>query len=246
MQDWLIVIPARLQSSRLPEKPLADICGKPMIVRVYENLSQLLNAGATAIVATDSEKIREVCLKNNVPVEMTSPDHTSGTDRCYEVAQKYDKQLILNVQGDEPFADTDTLLNLCNKLASTPWADIGTVVHKVENGKGYHDPNVVKAVLTAEGKALYFSRSPVPYCRDEPSKEHPYYHHQGIYAFRRPALQQFVGLGKSGLEENEKLEQLRALEHGMSILCVLSDKKAHGVDTPEDLEEAREIFQKSI
>lgn len=245
MKDWLVVIPARLQSTRLPEKPLKDICGKPMIVRVYENLSLLRELGAKTIVATDSEKVWNVCKSEGIEVEMTSESHNSGTDRCYEVASRHEKEFILNVQGDEPFADNDTLINLCNKLEGSSWADIGTVVHYAANGHGYHDPNVVKVALTAEGKALYFSRSSIPYHRDAPEKEHPFYHHQGIYAFKKESLQQFVDLNVSNLESTEKLEQLRALEYGMSILCVLSDKKAHGVDTPEDLEEARLIYKES-
>ena len=188
-------------------------------------------------------KILDVCKAENIQAEMTSQNHKSGTDRCYEVSARHNKDYILNVQGDEPFCNTDTLINLCNRMKSTTWADIGTVVHKVEDGKGYHDPNVVKAALTSEGQAIYFSRSPMPYYRDNPEKNNPFYHHQGIYAYKKTALKSFVALEASSLEHAEKLEQLRALEHGMSILCVLSNAAARGVDTHQDLEKARAIYQ---
>lgn len=246
MEEWLVVVPARLESTRLKEKPLQDICGKAMIVRVYENLEPLRELGAKTVVATDSKKIFEVCEKENIEVEMTSQDHQSGTDRCFEVASRHERQYILNVQGDEPFVDTDTLINLCHKVNSADWADIGTVVHRVEDGKGYFDPNVVKTTLTTEGKALYFSRSPIPYNRENKDEPQPFYHHQGIYAYNKDSLARFVELPVSPLEKSEKLEQLRALEHGMNILCVLSSKQAHGVDTKDDLDEAIKIYQRKF
>ena len=246
MKDWLIVIPARLESTRLHEKPLQDLGGKPLIVRVYENLKPLKELGAKIIVATDSEKIYQCCEQENVEVEMTSDAHQSGTDRCQEVASRHDYEFVLNVQGDEPFADTESLINLCNKLKQTTWAEMATVVQRVEDGVGYFDKNIVKVTLTTEGKALYFSRAPIPLNRQDPDGSQPFYQHQGVYAFKRDTLKNFVSLPVSPLENLEKLEQLRALEHGMSILCVMSSKKSIGIDTQADLDEASKIFHQNL
>ena len=171
MKDWLIVIPARLESTRLPQKPLQDLAGKPLIIRVYENLEELRKMGARTIVATDSEKVVTECEKYNAEVMITSVDHQSGTDRCWEVASTLDKNFILNVQGDEPFVDVKSLQNLCMRFKESHWADMGTLVYKVNDGYDFNNPNVVKTVLSAEGKALYFSRSPIPFNRDKPDEK---------------------------------------------------------------------------
>ena len=133
MKDWLIVIPARLESTRLPQKPLQDLAGKPLIIRVYENLEELRQMGARTIVATDSEKVITECEKHNAEVMITSVDHQSGTDRCWEVASTLDKSFILNVQGDEPFVDVKSLQNLCMRFKESHWADMGTLVYKVND-----------------------------------------------------------------------------------------------------------------
>ena len=173
------------------------------MIRVYENLEGLSRMGAKIIVATDSDRVAEACDREKVTVELTSTSHHSGTDRCFEVAERHNREYILNVQGDEPFCQVDSLINLCSRLKNTDWADMATIVHRVEDGKGFHDPNLVKVTLTTEGRAIYFSRSPIPYNRDEPFKDHPFYSHQGVYAFRKKALKRFVELQTSGLECSE-------------------------------------------
>jgi 3-deoxy-manno-octulosonate cytidylyltransferase (CMP-KDO synthetase) len=237
---WLILVPARLQSTRLPEKPLANLMGKPLIVRVVENLAPLIKLGAKVLVATDSLRIMEACKKEGIDAAMTRTDHGSGTDRCAEVATHYPHKYILNVQGDEPFADTRSLLNLMNRFENSNY-DIGTLAVERTNSPDLANPNIVKLVKNKEGRALYFSRSPIPYYRD--SEPISWWQHQGVYAYRRESLQKFVSLPPSPLEMIEKLEQLRAIESGMSILTVESTIPSFGIDTLEDLERARSIFK---
>jgi 3-deoxy-manno-octulosonate cytidylyltransferase (CMP-KDO synthetase) len=244
VNDWLIVIPARLESTRLPHKPLQDLGGVPLIIRVYNNLETLRSLGARTIIATDSELVVEACEKHNAEVVLTSPDHQSGTDRCWEVARDIGKDFILNVQGDEPFVDIESLQNLCTRFKDSHWADMATLVFHVKDGQDFTNPNVVKTVISPNGRALYFSRSPIPHAREASEENTPYYQHQGIYAFKKDSLRQFIGLEVSALEKTEKLEQLRALENDLSILCVESHHQSIGIDTPEDLEQAIKILKK--
>lgn len=245
MSAWLIVVPARLGSERLPRKPLADLGGRPLIVRTCENLAPLAAAGARIVVATDSPEVYEACTGAGIACETTRADHQSGTDRCWEVASRYPHELIMNVQGDEPFAPTPDLISLAQEFAARSEADIGTLVFSTTDQTAAADPNVVKAVGTSSGWALYFSRATIPYDRDSQTRSHRparFWQHLGVYAFRRRRLQAFVALPPSPLETTEKLEQLRALENGWRILLHEARTHARGIDTPADLEAARARF----
>ena len=246
-KDWLIVIPARLGSERLPKKPLVDLGGKPLIVRVAENLRPIAESGATVIVATDSEEVSKVCEQVAIKVKMTGLSHVSGTDRCAEVAAAYPQPFILNVQGDEPFISTDALKSLMQALSSSSEADMATLVVPSQNQSLARDPNTVKAVRAQSGYALYFSRAPLPYERTPHGGSHlpqHFYQHLGVYAFRRQRLMDFVALGPSPLEQIEKLEQLRALEAGWRVWLEPTLHGARGIDTLEDLEAARAFFDR--
>lgn len=239
--DVLILIPARMASTRLPGKPLADIAGMPMIVHVLRR-AQEADLGPV-VVATDSAEIAAAVEQAGGRAAMTRPDHASGSDRIYEALGKVDPQgraaIIVNVQGDLP-----TIAPADIAAALTPLADgqvdIATLAAKIQNPRERDDPNVVKVVGTpvapARLRALYFTRATAP------AGEGPLYHHIGLYAYRRAALARFVALPPSPLETREKLEQLRALEAGMRIDVALIDTVPLGVDTPADLETARTML----
>jgi 3-deoxy-manno-octulosonate cytidylyltransferase (CMP-KDO synthetase) len=239
----LIVIPARMASTRLPGKPLADIAGEPMIVHVMRR-AQAADLG-TVVVATDSEAIAACVEKAGALAVMTRADHVSGSDRIFEALAGADPQgrcdIIVNVQGDLP-----TLVPGDIRAATAPLADpaveIGTLAAEIVRAEERTNPNVVKVVGTPVGpkrlRALYFTRATAP------AGDGPLYHHIGLYAFRRRALERFVGLPPSVLEQREKLEQLRALEAGMRIDVAIVDSVPLGVDTPEDLERARELLKR--
>lgn len=242
--NFLGIIPARFASSRLPGKPLEDIGGKPMIRWVYENASEDLN---DVIVATDDLIIERAVLDFGGRVMMTSPDHPSGTDRCSEVIQtlahsgeEYD--VIINIQGDEPFINASHIRLLKNAL-SDPATQIATLVNPVKNSAELMDPNAVKVVVNIDGFALYFSRSPVPYNSHVKDNNwlggHTYLKHIGMYAYRSGVLKKITMLGPSPLEKTESLEQLRWLENGFGIRVLVTNYPSHGIDTPEDLEAAR-------
>jgi 3-deoxy-manno-octulosonate cytidylyltransferase (CMP-KDO synthetase) len=241
MADVLILIPARMASARLPGKPLADIAGEPMIVHVMRRAQAA--AVGPVVVATDSEAIAACVEKAGGRAVMTRADHVSGSDRIFEALQATDPEgradLIVNVQGDLPtLAPADVAAALA-PLAD-PAVDIGTLAAEIKRADERSNPNVVKVVGTpvAAGRlrALYFTRAQAPF------GDGPLYHHIGLYAYRRAALARFVALPPSPLEQREKLEQLRALEAGMRIDVVLVDSVPLGVDTPEDLEWAREML----
>lgn len=242
LSQWLVVIPARLASTRLEEKPLQDLAGKPLIVRVYERVKALEVLEATVVVACDHEKVEDVCLRYEVAYVMTRTDHQSGTDRVEEVARHYSKKFILNVQGDEPFVDIGDLLNLCHTLESSKQDAMATLIYRSSDEEAFKNPNTVKVVVSQD-KAAYFSRSPIPYPRD--GRFRNFWQHQGIYAFSKTALNEFCRLPISTLEQTEALEQLRALEHGMKILVCEAVEASLGIDTLDDLRKAREVFNKS-
>ncbi|MBC3918332.1 3-deoxy-manno-octulosonate cytidylyltransferase [Undibacterium sp. CY18W] len=247
--SFIAIIPARLASSRLPNKPLADIGGKPMVVRTAE---RALESGASAImVATDHADIVAACQAHGVPVCMTRADHPSGTDRIAEVAAGMnlaDDAVIVNVQGDEPLIDpaliaaTAALVN-----ADVPMATAAHPIHGVDDG---FNPNVVKVVLDKHGRALYFSRATIPWHRDAfavsrtefPAGYAPL-RHIGLYAYRNDFLKKYPQLAISPLEQIEALEQLRVLWHGYAIAVhVTASSPAPGVDTAEDLQRVRQFF----
>lgn len=239
--DTLILIPARMAASRLPGKPLADICGKPMIVHVLERAAA---AGlGPVVVATDSSEIAGVVQRAGGRVVMTRSDHASGSDRIFEALKEIDPRgratIIVNVQGDLPALDPADIRAALGPLTD-PAVDISTLAAEITKPDERTNPNVVKVVgspLTARRlRALYFTRATAPY------GEGPLYHHIGLYAYRRAALGRFVTLPPSPLERREKLEQLRALEAGMRIDVAIVDSVPLGVDTPEDLAAARALL----
>lgn len=242
------VIPARYASSRFPGKPLALIAGRPMIQWVYEQ-AQKAPSFEAVIVATDDERIREAVEAFGGQVMMTSPHHASGTDRVWEVAQQHpNAQYVFNIQGDEPLMNPDYLEEAIQFLKfHHDHADIITLKVPLGDVTEREDPNVVKVVTSHNGKALYFSRAPIPFARDAADGELQQAHsfrHIGVYGFTRQALEQFVGLPMSPLEQIEKLEQLRAMEAGMQIYAITVPQAPLGVDTPEDLEKVQAALER--
>lgn len=238
MSEPLIIIPARMASTRLSGKPLADIHGKPMIVHVQDRAKE---AGFSRVwVACAEDEIKEAVEASDGRAVMTDPGLPSGTDRVWAAAQTVDPggehEIIINVQGDMPTLNPDLIKQLYDYACGTPAADIVTAVVETTDPREIADPNVVKAVIAANGKALYFSRAAIPH------GEGPVMHHVGIYAYRRAALKTFCELPPSRLEKRERLEQLRALENGMIIHAIISASAPHGVDTPDDLARARSIL----
>ncbi|MFK7872535.1 MAG: 3-deoxy-manno-octulosonate cytidylyltransferase [Oligoflexales bacterium] len=236
MSNWLIVIPARLNSQRLPSKPLALVDGQPLIIRVYENLKPLLSK-AHIVVATDSSDIKELCEAHHVTVMMTRADHPSGTDRCHEVAMQRNEPWVLNVQGDEPFINPEDLESLMEAMQQNPKSEMGTLVHETQDEKKIQSPHVVKVVRNQNDFAMYFSRSVIPHHASSALE------HIGVYAFRRETLMRFHNLPVSKHEKIERLEQLRALDHGISLLTVNASQPSMGIDTYEELEQATEWFR---
>lgn len=249
--SFIAVIPARYASTRLPGKPLLDIAGKPMVVRVAERVRA---SGASALwVATDHADIRAVCAEHDVPCLMTRCDHPSGTDRLAEVAQQLacgDRDILVNVQGDEPLLEPSLIDLVAEELGRDRDAAIATVAHPIQDAADFFNPNVVKVVSDQQGRALYFSRAPIPYARDAFSEdlsvlplELNALRHVGLYAYRSSFLKHYAALAPAPLERVEALEQLRALWHGYSIrVAVVQHAPAAGVDTPEDLERVRRVF----
>ena len=242
----LVVIPARMASARLPGKPLADIGGVPMIVHVLQR-ALAANVGPVVVACAETEILDAVRAGGGTAV-MTDPDLPSGTDRVRAAAEIIDPNgtynCVINVQGDLPTLDPLAISAAVDVLAEVPACDISTLVVATEDPCEIADPNVVKAVLSMEterrGRALYFTRSSAP------SGDGPVWHHVGIYAYRRAALDTFCALPPSPLEQRERLEQLRALEAGMRIDAAVIDSEPHGVDTPEDLQRAIDIITGQI
>lgn len=247
-----VVIPARYASSRLPGKPLADIGGKPMVVRVAERAAE---AGAEeAIIATDDERVRQAVEQAGFRALMTSVEHASGTDRLAEVAEILDcadDDIIVNVQGDEPLIAPALIRECALCLNLHEEAAIATLAHPIFSAEEFRNPNVVKVVTDEQGYALYFSRAMIPWPRDafasgETSLPEglPVLRHIGLYAYRAKFLREFAGLAPSPLERFEMLEQLRALWHGYRIaVAVTPEAPGAGVDTAEDLERVRGLYR---
>lgn len=247
---YLVVIPARYASTRFPGKPLAVLGGKPVIQRVYEQVAGVV---ADVVVATDDERIFAAVEAFGGRVVMTSTEHKSGTDRCWEacckVGGEYD--VVINVQGDEPFIAHSQLraIMACFRNEST---DIATLVKPFTEADGLaalENPNSPKVILDAESRAIYFSRSVIPYLRgierEEWLSKHTFYKHIGMYAFRREVLREVTSLPQSTLEKAESLEQLRWLENGYKIGVGISDVETVGIDTPEDLARAEEFLRQA-
>ncbi len=240
------VIPSRYQSTRLPGKPLADICGKPMIQYVYERATGAKLLG-NVIVATDDERIVEAVRSFGGEAALTSPDHPNGTSRVAEVARNMDTDIVINIQGDEPLIDSRMIDEVAQILVSDADVLSATLCSPLGDPALINDPNVVKVVRDRRGDALYFSRSPIPYCRNE-ADGCVYLEHIGIYGFRKDFLLHYVELSETPLSRLESLEQLRILESGYSMR-VGETKYPHGgpnVNTPEDLENVRTLVRRTL
>ena len=239
----LCVIPARYASTRLPGKPLREIGGVPMICRVYDRAS-LAKKTSKTLVATDDERICQAVLSHGGEAMMTSKDHPTGTDRLTEVAKAYDDmELIINVQGDEPLIESSLIDELVSLFEADPELSMATVMTEMKDAKEMENPNNVKVITDKRGYALYFSRSLIPYPRNEGKS--PVYKHIGIYAYRRDFLLRYAQMEPTPLERAESLEQLRALENGYSIKVIKTDCPFVGVDTEEDLALVNEIYRKA-
>jgi len=237
----MIIIPARLASSRFPQKVLADIGGLPMVVRTAQRVAHL----DRVVVAADDEKIIEVCEAHGVEAMLTSTTHKSGTDRIHECAtilKLKDDELIINVQADEPFIEPDVVESLMFKLQSLQKESAPFIMgscYNAINADSAEDPNLVKVVLDDADNAIYFSRSAIPYNQGGGAK---YFGHIGIYGFSKKSLQEFCSLSDAPIEDIEKLEQLRAIYHQKDITMVKVTSTGFGIDTKEDLARAVEIF----
>jgi 3-deoxy-manno-octulosonate cytidylyltransferase (CMP-KDO synthetase) len=232
MTQCVAIIPARFASTRLPGKPLLQETGKYLIQHVYEQVAAARKVDRI-LVATDDERIRDGVARFGGEAVMTSVDHASGTDRIAEVAAGLDAELILNVQGDEPDMDPALLDRLAEHLAAYPGDDMATAAVPIVDDGSFTSPHVVKVVLDGQGRALYFSRAPIPHQAGHVRGVEPL-KHIGVYGFQRKALLAFTKLTPAPLEKQEKLEQLRALHHGMTIRVLITDKDHHGIDTPEE------------
>ena len=244
---FVAIIPARYASTRFPGKPLVDIGGKTMIQRVYDQVSKVLD---DVYVATDDKRIFDKVRSFGGKVIMTSDAHRSGTDRCYEAFTKLEDwfDVVINVQGDEPFIQPEQIEALKNCFADDE-TQIATLVKKITDKDGVEvlfNPNTPKVVIDKQNNALYFSRSPIPYKRGSDEKnwmaEHDYYKHVGVYAYRSEVLSQIVQMPPSKLELAESLEQLRWLENGLKIKAGFTEVETVGIDTPEDLEKIKGMF----
>ncbi len=238
----ICVIPARYSSTRLPGKPLKDICGKPMICHVYERAS-LSKSVSEVIVATDDERIFQAVEKNSGRAIMTRADHKTGTDRLAEVAEKFpDVEVIVNVQGDEPLIEPSLIDELIAEFIADKNLQMATVATELTDADEMNNPNNVKVVLDKNNDALYFSRSLIPYPRNAGKAK--VFKHIGIYAYRRNFLLAYAKMESTPLEQAESLEQLRALENGFKIRVIKSSCRFVGVDTAEDLQLVNEIYRR--
>lgn len=234
------IIPARYGSTRFPGKPLADILGKPMILHVLENAQSCPDLDKV-LVATDHEEIRKTVEDAGGEVVLTMSEHESGTDRCLEAYNKQGEEFdaIINIQGDEPRLESAMISELVNIMAK-PGVRLGTLVKRIEDVGDILDPNRIKVVLNSDNKAMYFSRSPIPFYKGLMAKEwliqHNYYKHIGMYGYKPSMLREIIHMEVSALEKAESLEQLRWLENGLNIHCGITRHESPAIDTPEDLE----------
>ena len=250
---FTVLIPARLSSTRLPDKPLADIAGMPMVVRVAQRARQ--SAAARVVVATDSASILAACSQHGVEAILTRHDHPSGSDRLAEACDLLglpDDDRVVNVQGDEPLIDPQLINAVAGLLDLHPDAAMSTAAHPIQEVSEFRNPNVVKVVTDSNGIALYFSRAPIPWWRDGSAvgeaglPVHPHaLRHVGLYGYRVGFLREFPRLPPAPIESCESLEQLRAIWHGHRIAVhVTTDPPGLGVDTPDDLARVRALFER--
>jgi 3-deoxy-manno-octulosonate cytidylyltransferase (CMP-KDO synthetase) len=243
--EVLGIIPARYASTRFPGKPLTEIKGKSMVQRVYEQAKQ--SGLAEVLVATDDQRILSHVENFGGKAVMTSEKHQSGTDRCFEAYQLHDEpyEFIINIQGDEPFIRPEQI-DLVASCFQKTHTQLATLIKKIESEEELFNANAPKVVINQAKEALYFSRQPIPYCRNVPTdiwhRQHTYYKHIGIYGYRADILEQITQLPPSALELAESLEQLRWLENGFRITTALTEFETIGIDTPEDLLKVQQHF----
>ena len=243
MSEVTVIIPARWASTRFPGKPLVKLRGKPLVQHVWERANRAKRVGRI-IIATDDMRIAEAAFDFGAEVALTSPKHPTGTDRLAEVVQQLKSaSIILNVQGDEPDIAPSTIDRLVEALQDDPKLGMVTAANPLADPADVQDPNVVKVVADLAGRALYFSRSVIPYDRDGRGRVR-YLRHQGIYGYRRKVLLAFVKWKPTPLEQAEKLEQLRALEHGIAIGVIVVRRGSVGVDVPADVAKAERALRK--
>jgi 3-deoxy-manno-octulosonate cytidylyltransferase (CMP-KDO synthetase) len=240
--SFAIILPARYGSTRFPGKPLAVIAGRPLIEWVYRRAREVRGA-SHLVVATDDERIAAVVRTFGGDVVMSRADHATGTDRVAEVARSLDADVIVNLQGDEPVFDPGMVEDMVARLAAEADLDIVTACHPITERSELANPNAVKVVIDGRGRALYFSRAPIPSGALE--GEGGALRHVGVYAFRRAALERFASLPATPLEASERLEQLRALENGMSIGVVRLERATVGVDVPDDVKNVEKEITRS-
>ena len=248
---FVVLIPARLASSRLPNKPLADLAGLPMVVRVAQRA--LLSKAIQVVVAADDTSILQACAAHGIQAVLTRPDHVSGSDRLAEAAGLLglrEDSIVVNVQGDEPLIEPTLIDAVADLLAASPDCSMSTLAHAIDNPADWRSPHVVKVVLNAANRASYFSRASIPVWRDGPADQlppYPVWRHVGLYAYRVGFLQAFPNFSPAPTEQAESLEQLRALWHGHHIVVHVSDHvSASGVDTPEDLTRIRSLLESKM
>ena len=248
---FTVLIPARYASTRLPGKPLADVAGKPLVIRVAERAQA--SGAQRVVIATDDERILAAARAHGVEAMLTRAEHATGTDRLAEASRVLaldDSAIVVNVQGDEPLLDPALIRGVAEELAAHPDAAIATACHPIEDPAEAFNPSVVKVVLDRAGYALYFSRATIPWARDAFATTRatlpsglPLYRHYGLYAYRARFLREYPALSQAAIERFEALEQLRALWHGHRIVVrVTTGTPAPGVDTPEDLERVRALY----
>jgi len=251
MGDFVVIVPARLASTRLPRKPLADLAGEPMVVRVARRASA--SGASRVVVATDSDEVLAACRHFDVAAVLTRADHPTGTDRLAEAAdalQLTDETIVANVQGDEPLLPPEMVGRVAGLLAQRQDCAMATAAHPLADAAEFFNPNVVKVVTDTTGRALLFSRAPIPWARDAFAATRdrlpgafPAWRHVGLYAYRAGFLRRFPTLPRAPIEEQENLEQLRVLWHGFGIAVLpLAERLPPGVDTPEDLERVRALL----
>ena len=241
MKKTAIIIPARYSSTRLPGKPLLEVKGKPIIQYVYE-AAKKSTLQDEVIVATDDERIKKAVEAFNGKCEMTSPNHKCGSDRIAEIANRHPEfEYILNLQGDEPQITPEVIDLAISALKNDETADISTLLREITSKEQINNPNCVKCVFDNDFNALYFSRCPIPYERNE--GEAPYYAHIGVYCYKKSSLIKMTQLPQADIEKQESLEQLRALKNGMKIKVALTDLNPTGIDTIEDYEKFKSIVE---
>jgi 3-deoxy-manno-octulosonate cytidylyltransferase (CMP-KDO synthetase) len=237
------IIPARYGSTRFPGKPLADLLGKPVVQHVYERAREAQTL-ERLVVATDDDRIFQAVTGFGGEAVMTRSDHPNGTDRLAEAAADMEAEIVVNIQGDEPLIEGAVIDAAVQPLLADASIPMGTLVARITHPADLHNPNVVKVVMDRQGFALYFSRSLIPYARGGNGAQTVYYYHPGLYVYRKEFLLTYASLPPTPLEQVEKLEQLRALEHGYRIKVVETQHNCVGVDTPADLEHVKRLLQR--